>query len=56
METLTNFLTDTKQRVVLNGQYSKWANIEPGVVQDSILGSLLFLITIILSAKFSCSQ
>ena len=56
METFTTFLTDTKQRVVLNGQYSKWANIKPGVVQDSILGALLFLITIILSAKFSCSQ
>ena len=38
LETLTNFLNDRKQRVVLNGQHSKWANIEAGVPQGSILG------------------
>ena len=46
LETLTNFLNDRKQRVVLNDQHSKWANIEAGVPQDSILGPLLFLIYI----------
>ena len=46
LETLTNFLNDRKQRVVLNGQHSKWANIEAGVPQGSILGPLLFLIYI----------
>ena len=46
LETLTNFLDDRKQQVVLNSQHSKWANIEAGVPQGSILGPLLFLIYI----------
>ena len=46
LETLTDFLKDRKQRVVLNGQNSSWANIEAGVPQGSILGPLLFLIYI----------
>ena len=44
LDTFTNFLNDRKQRVVLNVQHSKWANIEAGVPQDSILGPLPFLI------------
>ena len=31
LETLTDFLKDRKQRVVLNGQNSSWTNIEDGV-------------------------
>ena len=46
LEILTGFLKDRKQRVVLNGQNSLWANIEVGVPQGSILGPLLFLIYI----------
>ena len=41
---LTNFLKERKQRVILNGQHSTWANVEAGVPQGSILGPLLFLI------------
>ena len=46
VETLTCFLKYRKQSVVLNGQNSSWENIEAGVPQGSILGSLLFLIFI----------
>ena len=46
LDTLTNFLKEKKQRVVLNGQYSTWTNVEAGVPQGSILGLLLFLIYI----------
>ena len=42
LDTLTNFLKDRKQIVVLNGQYSAWTNVEVGVHQGSILGPLLF--------------
>ena len=44
LDTLTNFLEERKQRVILNGQQSTWTNVEAGVPQGSILGSLLVLI------------
>ena len=40
---LSNFIRNRKQRIVLNGQTSSWADISAGVPQDSILGPLLFL-------------
>ena len=43
---LIDFLKERNQRVVLNGQHSKWSNISAGVPQVSILGPLLFLIYI----------
>ena len=46
LDTLTNFLKERKQRVVLNGQYSTWTNVEVGAPQGLILGPLLFLIYI----------
>ena len=36
-----NFLGDSKQRVVLNGQCSPWFDIRAGVPQGSISGALL---------------
>ena len=43
---LTDFLSNGKQRVVLNGQHSSWADIKAGVPQSSILEPLLFLVYI----------
>ena len=42
LDTLSNFLNDRNQRVILNGQHSKWANIGAGVPQGSILVHYFF--------------
>ena len=41
---IQSFLDTRHQRVVLNGQSSKWSLVEAGVPQGSILGLLLFLV------------
>ena len=43
---LIDFLKERKQRVVFNGQHSKWPNIYAGVPQGSIPGPILSLIYI----------
>ena len=50
----SDFLSDRKQRIVLNGQKSTWENVKANVPKSSILGPLLFLIyTNVLSGDFS---
>ena len=46
LNTIIDFLSFRKQRVVLNGQVSQRTSIEAGVPQGSILGPLLFFIYI----------
>jgi len=43
---LCSFLSDRKQRVVMDGKLSNWADTEAGVPQGSILGPILFLVYI----------
>ena len=41
-----DYLAERKQRVVINGQFSKWGTTQAGVPQGSVLRQLLFLLYI----------
>ena len=43
---IKDFLSDRKQHVVLNGQFSFWMDVQAGILVRFILGHLLFLIYI----------
>ena len=43
---LSDILSNRKRRVVLNGQFFPWEIISTGVSQGSVLGPLLFLISV----------
>ena len=43
---ITNFLNNRKQRVVVDGNFSNYADVESSVPQGTVLGPLLFLLHI----------
>ena len=46
MRWIEGFITNRRQRVIINGCTSGWADVASGVPQGSISGPLLFLIYI----------
>ena len=43
---LTSFLTQRRQKVLVNGKSSGWCDVLSGVLQESVLGPILFIIFI----------
>ena len=46
LQWIQNVLTDKKQKVIVQGEESQWADVASGIPQGSVLGPVLFLIYI----------
>ena len=46
LDWIQEFLTERKQRVVINGSESEWSDVSSGIPQGSAIGPTLFLVYI----------
>ena len=46
LQWIQSFLTDRKQKVIVQGEESQWADVASGIPKGSVLGPVLFLIYI----------
>jgi hypothetical protein len=43
LEWIKNFLSERKQKVVLNGSNSKWTDVTSGISQGNVLGPEMYM-------------